>query len=179
MSLFNPYVLLGIVLAVLGSFGVGYYSGEQNEYEVYIPVDKYYLAPYAEFTEQSAAAANVDATAVTLQAADASQTLAALGVDDSLDFTMGVGPFTYDWYLNEVTEEAKLTDGENGTTISEDGRTLNVSLDNTDDRVVLVVTDTGKFAEPRTSETSYQLTEGPRTTSFDPANDIMLPFVVQ
>ena len=33
MSLFNPYVLLGIVLAVLGSFGAGYYSGEQNEYE--------------------------------------------------------------------------------------------------------------------------------------------------
>ena len=33
MRLFNPYVLLGIVLAVLGSFGVGYYSGEQNEYE--------------------------------------------------------------------------------------------------------------------------------------------------
>ena len=33
MSLFNPYVLLGIVLAMLGSFGAGYYSGEQNEYE--------------------------------------------------------------------------------------------------------------------------------------------------
>ena len=33
MSLFNPYVLLGIFLAVLGSFGAGYYSGEQNEYE--------------------------------------------------------------------------------------------------------------------------------------------------
>jgi len=33
LSLFNPYVLLGIVLAVLGSFGAGYYSGEQNEYE--------------------------------------------------------------------------------------------------------------------------------------------------
>ena len=33
MSLFNPYALLGIVLAVLGSFGAGYYSGEQNEYE--------------------------------------------------------------------------------------------------------------------------------------------------
>jgi hypothetical protein len=31
MSLFNPYVLLGIVLAVLGSFGAGYYSGEQSE----------------------------------------------------------------------------------------------------------------------------------------------------
>jgi len=31
MSLFNPYVLLGIVLAVLASFGAGYYSGEQSE----------------------------------------------------------------------------------------------------------------------------------------------------
>ena len=31
MSLFNPYVLLGIVLAVLGSFGAGYYKGEQDE----------------------------------------------------------------------------------------------------------------------------------------------------
>ena len=33
MNLFSPYVLLGIVFAVLGSFGAGYYSGEQNEYE--------------------------------------------------------------------------------------------------------------------------------------------------
>ena len=33
MSLFNPWVLLGIVLAVVGSFGAGYYSGEQDEYE--------------------------------------------------------------------------------------------------------------------------------------------------
>ena len=33
MSLLNPYVLLGIVLAILGSFGAGYYSGEQDEYE--------------------------------------------------------------------------------------------------------------------------------------------------
>ena len=33
MSLFNPYVILGIVLAVLSAFGSGYYSGKQNEYE--------------------------------------------------------------------------------------------------------------------------------------------------
>jgi len=33
VSLFNPYVLLGIVLAILGSFGGGYYKGEQNEYD--------------------------------------------------------------------------------------------------------------------------------------------------
>ena len=31
MSLFNPWVLLGIVLAILGSFGAGYYKGEQDE----------------------------------------------------------------------------------------------------------------------------------------------------
>ena len=31
MSLFNPYVLLGIVLAVLGSFGGGYWKGKHDE----------------------------------------------------------------------------------------------------------------------------------------------------
>ena len=33
MSLFNPYIILGIILAILGSFGSGYYKGEQDEYE--------------------------------------------------------------------------------------------------------------------------------------------------
>ena len=31
MSLFNPYVILGIVLAVLGSFGSGYWKGSKDE----------------------------------------------------------------------------------------------------------------------------------------------------
>ena len=31
MSLFNPYVLLGIVLAILSAFGGGYYKGGQDE----------------------------------------------------------------------------------------------------------------------------------------------------
>jgi len=33
LSLFNPWVILGIVMAVLSSFGVGYFTGELNEYE--------------------------------------------------------------------------------------------------------------------------------------------------
>ena len=33
LSLFNPWVILAIVLALLGSFGSGYYKGEQDEYE--------------------------------------------------------------------------------------------------------------------------------------------------
>jgi len=33
LSLFNPWVILGIVLTVLSSFSAGYYSGKQNEYE--------------------------------------------------------------------------------------------------------------------------------------------------
>jgi inorganic triphosphatase YgiF len=33
MSLFNPWVILGIVMAVLSSFGAGYFTGELNEYE--------------------------------------------------------------------------------------------------------------------------------------------------
>jgi hypothetical protein len=31
MSLFNPYVLLGLVLAVIGSFGGGYWMGLNDE----------------------------------------------------------------------------------------------------------------------------------------------------
>jgi prophage endopeptidase len=33
MSIFNPYILLAVVLALIGSFGSGYYKGEQDEYE--------------------------------------------------------------------------------------------------------------------------------------------------
>ena len=33
LSLFNPWVLLGVVLALLGSFGSGYYKGEQDEHQ--------------------------------------------------------------------------------------------------------------------------------------------------
>ena len=31
LSLFNPWVILGVVLALLGSFGSGYYKGEGDE----------------------------------------------------------------------------------------------------------------------------------------------------
>ena len=31
MSLFNPYVLLGIVLSILSAFGGGYYKGGHDE----------------------------------------------------------------------------------------------------------------------------------------------------
>ena len=32
MSIFNPYVILGVVLAVLASFGTGYWRGKDAEY---------------------------------------------------------------------------------------------------------------------------------------------------
>ena len=32
MSLFNPWVILGILMAVLSSFGGGYFKGEHDEY---------------------------------------------------------------------------------------------------------------------------------------------------
>jgi hypothetical protein len=31
MSLFNPWVLLGILMTVLGAFGGGYYKGGEDE----------------------------------------------------------------------------------------------------------------------------------------------------
>ena len=31
MSIFNPYILLAVVLAIVGSFGGGYYKGSKDE----------------------------------------------------------------------------------------------------------------------------------------------------
>lgn len=155
-------------------------DGTQNEYDVYIPVNSEYLSPYAQISETGPASVSGNASIVTLEATDASKTLAELGVDDSLNFVMGKGPFEYKWYLNNVSEENQLENAQDGTEISENGRIITHSMNSTDDQIILVITDTGKIAEPRTSQTTYQLTQltdGPRATSFDPANNILLPVI--
>lgn len=81
---------------------------------------------------------------VQVEAADASQTLAANGFDAGLDFVAGSGPFTYDWYLNTVSAETKLGSGRTPAAFSlpapapEDVKEGQVAY-----KVILVVTDVG------------------------------------
>ena len=111
---------------------------------VYVPASTDYLRPLARVTD---APQRITAgTTMTLTAADASQTLRALGIGP-FDFVMGYngadGAYLYDWYLGAVAPENKITDLNPGDGL----RTISfVAPAPADDReasiaVLLVVTD--------------------------------------
>ncbi|MBP7961585.1 MAG: hypothetical protein KBG20_10010 [Caldilineaceae bacterium] len=116
----------------------------------YVPASPIYMRPLARITNAPATGRD-EGTPITLTAADANQTLKALGIgeaSDNFNFVMGYagsgGTYTYEWYLGEVTPENKITDLNTG-----DGpRNVTFSLPNVPaghgDVVVvtLVVTDT-------------------------------------
>jgi hypothetical protein len=126
----------------------------------YIPVEAGYMAPLARISTTASLDTPLSPGAVIpLEALDASKTLVELGLDPSpddgapLNFVLGSGEVTYDWYLNEVSENSKV-----GT-----GRFLNYTVDLVKgvdvkegaigtQRIILVVTDTAKDSEPFTSQ---------------------------
>lgn len=78
----------------------------------YVPASQRYLRPVARILDAPTA---VDqGIQVTLTAADATQTLKALGLGDDFDFVAGYngagGTYTYEWYLGSVAPENKITD---------------------------------------------------------------------
>jgi hypothetical protein len=126
----------------------------------YIPVEASYMAPLARIsTTASLDEPLAPGAVIPLEALDASKTLVELGLDPSpndgapLNFVLGSGEVTYDWYLNEVSENSKV-----GT-----GRFLNYTVDLVKgvdvkegaigtQRIILVVTDTAKDSAPFTSQ---------------------------
>ncbi len=89
-------------------------DGGTSEDFVYIPTSSTYLPPYAEILDAPAGTAVTSGMTMTLTAADASKTLKALGVGDAFDFVMGYagagGTYLYNWYVDSVAPENKLTD---------------------------------------------------------------------
>ena len=76
----------------------------------YVPANPTYIPPFARI--DTAPTGNVHAgQQVTLAAADATQTLAQLGVDPSLTFTLGNGDYKYDWYVDSVAEANRICGG--------------------------------------------------------------------
>ncbi len=82
----------------------------------YIPASPAYMRPLARITNAPTTGRD-EGTPITLTAADANQTLKALGIGeatDNFDFVMGYagasGTYAYEWYLGEVTPENKITD---------------------------------------------------------------------
>lgn len=123
-------------------------GGAPQQYQVYIPVNEDYMAPYAKIITPAPGANALPGSKITLEAADASKTLKELGVDSTLDFTLGSGgTYVYEWYLNEISAETKIGNG----------RTLEYTVPDSvgmDDKpitakVILVVTDIDSPRDPR------------------------------
>jgi hypothetical protein len=116
--------------------------GDEPDYEVestsYIPVDPSYMSPLAYIsTTVNLEAPAVPGQTLRFEALDASLPLTELGLDPSpgdgnpLNFALGTGDpdsYLYFWYLDEVTESARLVDGEGGVVLSEGGRVLDFRL---------------------------------------------------
>jgi hypothetical protein len=135
----------------------------------YIPVEPSLMAPLARISTTADLNEPVTPGAtIVFEALDASKTLLELGLDPDpndgspLNFVLGSGEVTYAWYLNEVSEETQL-----GVE-----RILNYVADPTKDfegkdggfgaqRILLVVTDTGKESEPFTSQAVVTLQSVP------------------
>jgi hypothetical protein len=120
-------------------------TGATGQDLFYVPASPQYMRPIARILNAPVA---VDRSAqLTLTAADASKTLAELGIGENFDFVMGYngadGTYTYEWYFGAVADENKITD------LNPDDGALNITFNpplNADDHessfdVVLVVTD--------------------------------------
>lgn len=130
--------------------GPGVEIGETTVFTgyTYIPANAQFMRPivlFEQISDLDTVYSEGDTFSVT--AADASKTLAELGYAAALDFKAGVGPYTYAWYLNEISPETQLTpeDGANGRQLD---FTIPFSVADTksgDNSILLVlqVTDTG------------------------------------
>ena len=90
---------------------VEYFQGNTslNTDFAYIPANGQYMRPY---TAISGPTAVREGQQITLKAADASKTLAALGFDPSLNFALGSGGiYLYDWYIDSISEANKIGQG--------------------------------------------------------------------
>jgi hypothetical protein len=87
-------------------------TGEAGQDLFYVPASPQYLRPIARILNAPVA---IDRSApLTLSAADASKTLAELGLGDNFDFVAGYngagGTYTYEWYFGSEAPENKITD---------------------------------------------------------------------
>lgn len=116
------------------ALSVGYTleGGDTTTDTIYIPSNPEFMPPMAALMEsEGMPLTNTVAVGqeVVLKAVDASQTLAEMGYDASLDFTLGSNDpdsYLYTWYLNEVKEENKIGTGQELTYIVKAGESQDI-----------------------------------------------------
>jgi hypothetical protein len=88
-------------------------SGDVFEEYVYVPASEIYMRPYAEIVSVAPTTTVEAGDVLTLTAADASQTLQALGAGN-FDFALGTGAdgdYLYDWFIDSVDDANKIGSG--------------------------------------------------------------------
>jgi len=86
-------------------------GGELLNYDwAYVPANPSYMRPYAKILQGPTAPVKVGSN-VTLTAADASKTLAELGYDPILNFSLGSEPYLYEWFVDSISDANKLGGG--------------------------------------------------------------------
>jgi hypothetical protein len=77
----------------------------------YVPANPLYMRPFARI--ESAPTDPVRAgQSITLVATDATRTLADLGYGASLNFALGSGDYSYDWYVDSVSDANRIGSGQ-------------------------------------------------------------------
>jgi hypothetical protein len=135
----------------------------------YVPANETYMRPFARIDSAPTEMVNVGET-IGLEAADASRTLADLGYDPSLNFTLGFGSaddYVYNWYVNSVEEGNLIGTGRVISYTVTAHSTTRTGLP--EQRIILAVTDTLNPDQPTTLN-SVGLNVFPR---------VLLPFVMR
>jgi hypothetical protein len=111
----------------------------------WIPANETFMRPLAKIKSNSDVSQPLKpGDTVTVEAWDASTKLKDAGFDASLDFMMGSGPFTYQWYLNEVNDANKIGAANSKTLSFQVPATSEGSKEGlTTFKLIVLVTDTG------------------------------------
>jgi hypothetical protein len=126
----------------------------------YMPIDSTFMPPLAKIQSTSDLSKNVrPGQVITLSAADASKTLAEVGIDPSLNFPLGTGPYLYTWYRDSIATGNEIPGTSNQKDI-----TYTVTLSGTtvhgapvSQSIYLVVKDAGSAHTSR--NTSYAVVQ--------------------
>jgi hypothetical protein len=136
---------------------------------IYIPANATYMHPFARIDTTLPEGTTVGQT-IELTAADATQTLADLGYDASLNMTLGSNAgYLYEWFVNEVKDENKIGSGRTiDYTVNADN--FVAAGDNAQQQtIILRVTDIGSANQLTSTDTvTISTGSGPTTSVYLP-----------
>ena len=131
-----------------------------NKDYAYIPANPTYMRPYAEILSGPTAPVKVGQE-VTLTAADATKSLAALGYDQLLNFTLGSGEYLYEWFVDTISDANRLGGGASPSVTFKVRPSPDLKGSTYKQTIIFRVTDIGS-ADLRTSVANYALDIFPR-----------------